>query len=253
LKTDISILIASNKSESLKAFLDSADSTCADPDKVEFVIGIDRDDEEMLNFCSTLSSNYKFLFTVIPLDNPDGYFGLAYVYDTCFIASSESSYFVQVLNDKLKLICQDWDKKYLSYAKAFSDDIFVVRTSKNRHRKHPSSSIDCLNRPDNYRIYTRKMYSLLEGHGDYWSADTWHEPMLSILGELGEDRQIICDVDIFEVNSETVSVKTSEQANKIGCAINRLLSSKYYDLTFKRIAEKILLHINNSKHGDVGL
>ena len=247
MKTDISILIASNKPENLKAFLHSADSTCADPERVEFVIGIDRDDDEMLNFCNTLSSKHKFLFTIIPLDNPSGDFtGLGYVYDSCFLASSLDSYFVQICNDKLRFVCQDWDRKYLSYAKTFPDDIFVVRTSKNRYHRHASSSINCLNTPDNYRIYTRKMYSLLEGHGDYWSADTWHEPTLSILGELGEDRQIICDVDIFEVNSETVSAKTSEQASKISCAINRLLSSKYYDLTFRRIANKVLDHINSN-------
>jgi hypothetical protein len=248
---DISIIMASNKPSKLKEFLDSAHATCSVPQNVEFVIGVNREDVEMLEFCEGIDETYDFHFTIIPLDNPEGYFGLGYAYDTCFIASNESSYFIQILNDKLRFVCHEWDLKYLSYKKHFEDDVFVVRTSQNRGKSYQSQTLEALNSPENYRIYTRKMYNLLEGHGDYWSADTWHEPTLILLGEMEENRQVVCDRDIFDRISEVVSSKSPENKERTDSKIKTLLDTKYYDLTFKRIAEKILAYINNNQDNSI--
>jgi hypothetical protein len=241
---DISIIVASNKPSNLKRFLDYAIKTCSDPKRIEFVIGVNRDNRDSFPVVQDLINFYQSNFTIIPLDNPDGYFGLGYVYDACVMGSDPDSYFIQICNDKLMFKCEGWDDKYMSYRSQFDDDIFVVRVSRNKNRAYPSNG-EAKNyrqqvlKADSYRLYTKKIYFLLEGHGDYWSTDTWHEPVLQILlHKFGINRQVVCNTEIFHYFSESPSPK-----NYPNPTWESLILDKYWYLTFERIAEKIYKQI----------
>jgi len=239
---DISLIMASKRVQSLKHFLKSSSDLCHDPSRVEIIIGIDRGNQEMVDLYDSWKGHtypYPFKISFVILDNPKGYFGLGYVYDGCFMSTHPSSYFVQICNDKLRFTCKYWDDKYMSYKGSFDDDIFVVRTSSKREWVRGS-----LYTPDNFRLYTKKMYNLLEGHGDYWSADSWHEPTLNYLGSPphSHDRQVVCDVGIFDAATEIASPLSGRAAGdpgKIEEGLGRIGDPKYHEYTYKRIAKKL--------------
>ena len=248
----ISLILSSVRALPLQEFIKSACDNCRDPSRVEIIIVIDRDNEEMLNvYNNTNWRGCPIKINFIVLDNPKGYFGGGHRDNTGVMASLPDSYFVQIVNDKLRFTCKNWDDKYMSYKNSFDDDVFVVRMSSNKDNtqvrvtvpgSHNLSSFHLLQTPENFRLYTKKMYNLLEGAGDYWATDTWHEPILAYLEELHhKNRQIKCDVEIFDKAGEEVGTLNSDP-NKYDIAGKRMIEldqPQYHTYTYKRIAKKI--------------
>jgi hypothetical protein len=247
---EISIIVCSNRKTSLIEFISCAHALCHHPERVELIIAIDRDDEEMVSLYESgdLDNLFNFKTNFLLFDNPEGYYGTGPIYNCCVLAASPSSYFVQLCSDRLRFEYQHWDDKYLDCKHYFEDDIFIIRTSSLRCKKYDKEDrYELLISPDNFRVYTKKMYGLLEGIGDYWSSDTWHEPTLHLLGEeYGHYRQLVCDVNIFSHDtSYPCNEKSYDEGIKIETKIKAFTQDKYYVHTFHRVAQKIAREIES--------
>lgn len=245
-KSEISIILASNRIDKLKGFFQNLKDTVSNPDNIEVIVKIDRDHKESLDYY--YNEEYKklpFVVKMIITDNPEfgasGY-GLEVSYNQCFIYSSDSSYFVVILGDEIRFLEKDWDLEILKYKHHFKDDLFRIRTSSYKNTKY-RTLIQMLRQPENYAFMTKKLFKAIEGFGDFWALDVWSEPIMQFLKDKYKcNRDIIFKENLYEKGTDSCSSGHKEDKNfpeRLREAIVKLLSSEYVDYTYDRIAKKI--------------
>lgn len=248
--TEFSLLMATrNNVGQLDTFLTTLAETAQHPEKIELLIKIDRDDEVMLDYC--YNEKHKSLFPNVQYvisDRRDGYWSLGDAYNQLIVASNPESYFILILNDGVKFVYKGWDSEILQAKHHFKDDVFYIKTSKFKWEKYNGNVYNMVTKPDNYSFYTRKLISLMEGIGDYWSYDSWFQPILTTLEEkYGHERFLIFQDNLFDPQSQIESLKDPKSANRISHAFLRLIQEEYVNHTYDRIAKKIANYIESKK------
>ena len=246
--TNISFLLSSRSpSGQLDSMLQSMHDMAKNPQQIEVLVKIDRDDLVSTEYYESkkwqqYGMNTKFIIT----DQGKGWFAIgSQVWNQLLFCSNPESYYIMFGKDDLRFKLKHWDEKLLSYRGRWADDIFYIRTSEFKRETYGNDLYNMITKPDNYSVYTRKLMHLLEGVGDYWAQDSWLQPILSTLElEHNIHRAIILEEDLYDWESMKPCAKQEPQASEIQMAFYRLMQPLYVKYTYRRIASNIRDYIS---------
>lgn len=222
--------------------------TIANRDAVEILIKIDRDDEVLLSYYDKkLYEKHGLKINFIITDRGEGYFSLGHAYNQLMLAANIRNRFLWIGNSSIRFHEKNWDKKLLSLPAPWTDGIFYVRTSPNKKHEYDNEDTEgSLIRPDNFAFYTRRLIQLMEGIGDYWSADSWFGGILATLEvKYKIYRRIVWPGDLYEPQS-LIYHSSPEKDKKVGTTLKKLASGEYVKYTYDRIAHNIAGIVKNS-------
>jgi hypothetical protein len=151
----VSIHIQSNKPENLRLFFDRVANSCDDPSRIEVIVKIDDDHEELNRMLPEEVARQPFQLKYISTPLVGGFFELWRSMNDMLAATDPGAYFLLNLNDEMVFLDRGWDTRLERYVGLFKDDLFRLRTSIFRMRNY-HDHWECGFAPETSAVTTKK-------------------------------------------------------------------------------------------------
>jgi hypothetical protein len=249
----LTIIMATNRVHNISGFLYNIQETCEDPSCLEVLIKIDEGDDMLRDLLDHAIEMYPFTIRYLQTPKLDGYYTLHKGYQQLFEISDPQSYFVFLTNDELRFATKGWDRVLQRYVGTFPDDVFRLKLSVHKYFSYYSYH-ECGPCPENYPIFTRRWMELVEGVGDCWGPDGWHQFIDYHLGAIhmpGIFRSVPVD-DILLTGEAAGLELTKEQSFKRTYRIYQewwRMYSVEKQREFRRLATKLYVYIKAHEQG----
>ncbi len=198
----ISIIFNTNSIDQSYKCIESFIKKTKNPEKLQFCIKIDNDNENFVKEYLIKHSELKTNILLLSSPKGRGYIDLWQWINFLYKVSSKKSYFILNISDEMKVKQTGWDTKLLKYKNKYADDIFRLRTSVYKNRNYGTLD-ECGYAPDTTAIYTKKY---LEVQGKSFSPcfgpDNGQQFVAFYLSKLNYPRhfQYLRDIVINEIS-----------------------------------------------------
>ena len=162
METLVSLQLASNRPDNLRALLDNLEQTISEPAAVEVLVLVDVGDRPMTELIDAECERRPFRLKALYVP-PEGYFNLwrglnALHRELC----DPDAYFVCNINDEIRFETANWDFELRNWIDIFPDRIFRLRTSQHKLRNY-RDSWECGYAPENYAFFTKTWFDVSGG------------------------------------------------------------------------------------------
>lgn len=162
METLVSLQLASNRPENLRALLDNIEQTVTDPSAVEVLVLVDLGDRPMAELLDTEQPRRPFRLKALKVP-PEGYFNLWRGLNRLHRELCDpAAYFVCNINDEIRFETAGWDLELRNWVDKFPDQIFRLRTSQHKLRNY-RDFWECGYAPENYAFFTKKWFDVTGG------------------------------------------------------------------------------------------
>ncbi len=251
--------MATNRPAQVNAFFENLRVTAEDQSSFEVLIRADEGDEATIDAIMRQKELSQFRIHLLVEKNQKGTFMLHHAYNRLTKESASSSvYFFWNLTDEIRIHTQGWDRILKSYVKLYPDDLFRLKPTLNNINNYYNFS-ECLPLPDNYSLFTRRWMELVDGWGDYWGTDSWHQCIDWYLGQCripAVPHAVFRSVPIFSIaldgqgSGEVLSAGQSAERRKMMAKQSfKILMSFEARENFNRLAKRMHAHYIAKNHG----
>lgn len=174
MSTLVSLIVPSRRPAQLKGFLDSIENTTINFNKVEVLVKIDDDRQDLFREILEGIKSRPFRIKIITSPRLGGQFTLWVAYEEMLDQVESSTYFVAMLTDEARFETYGWDEKLEKYVGFFADNVFRLRISQSRYVNNVDL-LSCAYLPECFAIFTKKWLEIVEGFGDSYAPDTHHQ------------------------------------------------------------------------------
>ena len=254
----ISILFNTNNLDNTLFILKEFYKKTKKPEKIQFCIKIDNDNQQYVeNFLKEIS-RIKFNFIIIASPKGRGFIDLWQWVNFLYKSSSVKSKFVMNISDEMYVKNKNWDTKLEKYINFYEDNIFRLRTSVFKNRNY-FDLYECGYAPDTTAIYSRKY---LEIQGDFspcFGPDNGQQFVAFYLSKLNLPRHyqflrdIVSEGIDFEGQGTNVGLTKEQKNNRENLNFllwNNMFKYKFQNSYFQR-ARKIQLEIIKEKYKEI--
>ncbi len=249
----ISLLLGTNRPENIRRLFESLEEKTICPQEVEVIISIDKGDNAMLAAIEEVQKTSPFTIKYLEGVRGRGYFDANKEYNKMLHLIADSSYFINLLSDKVFFSTYGWDQKLKAYKGAFADDIFRVRISKFKNVQYFNDFAKCLMVPDNFPFFTRRWLQLAGGFGDTWGPDTWCQGIAYMLGLYQKQAFAYAEHDYWrDIVASDIALDNyqySQRVDNTGVLIDwsfKMLQTPLAVANFKRIAARFILFMEHA-------
>ena len=151
----VSFNMASNRPGQFSGFLDNIQDTADDPRRLEVLVKIDDEDEEMHRAVAREQTARPFAVKFLSSPRGRGYFELYKGLNKLHALCDPTAYFVCNLNDEIRFETKGWDTVLDGFVGFYPDHIFRLATSHSRFRNY-GDLWECGYAPENYPFATKK-------------------------------------------------------------------------------------------------
>jgi hypothetical protein len=157
----ISILTTSIHIHKLNGLLNCIEHTVSDPNNIEFLLKIDDNNSDIINYVNQESKRRPFRIAYIVSPRLNGYWSIHQFIDNLLRLVSQETYFIWIPNDEIRLKTNSWDVIIQKYYKKHDDDIINIRIFNNK--KKPNCLIDCAPVAEHFGFITKRWWDITEG------------------------------------------------------------------------------------------
>ena len=246
----ISVIFNSNNIESSYNCIEKFIKKSKHPDKLQFCIKIDNDNDKFVDEFLKKLSPLKTNLLILSSPKGRGYIDLWQWVNFLFKVSSKKSYFVMNISDEMTVNENNWDVKLNKYKFYEKDELFRLRTSVYKNRNY-SNIEECGYAPDTTAIYTKKYLLIQEDFSPCFGPDNGQQFVSFYLSKLNYPRhyQFSRDYVINDISfgGQGTNMGLSEEKLYERQLINYLLWCNMFKLKFQEEyflrARKIQLEI----------
>lgn len=199
----VSFQLASKYPERLLGLLDSLQNKARHPSNFEVLVKIDIEDEAYVEWIAREQRRRPFPLRYIATPRLGGYPDLWIALNDLFQQTDPACYFVNAINDELRVREEGWDDILARYKHLYPDDIYRLRTSVLRLRNYVDLW-ECGYAPENYAFFTRRWIEITEGWNPCFGPDSSQQYIAYYLARanLPSHHQFIRDIPILDINWE---------------------------------------------------